>query len=258
MSQHGTERSAPALPTSPSALHSPLHSPETPLVHRRLLAVVLPQLLCELAKRQQTSTRTFEPLSKNEPKKPPIKTEPSQIKYRMDRKAEPPRAIVLVDALISDLDGRTELDAVNPAAHQLGLRPRQQLRHARTSVESLTVQPLLRSNVQAALAHLAEMLLRFGSPVSFRAPDTIWVDITGSSHLYANERELALELLAQIKSQGHAARVAIAPGPWLARAFAHHLQPDHPGILQVSEAQAAHYVGELPIIALAASVSTFW
>ncbi|MEY4547661.1 MAG: hypothetical protein RL685_3856 [Pseudomonadota bacterium] len=168
----------------------------------------------------------------------------------MDRKADPPRAIVLVDALTSELDSRAELDAVNPAAHQLGIRPRQLLSHARTSVESLAVQPLLRSDVQAALAHLTEMLLRFGSPVSFRAPDTIWVDITGSSHLYASERELALELLAQIKCQGHAARVAIAPGPWLARAFAHHLQPDHTGILQVSEAQAARYVGELPIIAL--------
>jgi protein ImuB len=216
--QLGIQNSTPVL----RALSPPPRTAQTALSPRRLLAVVLPQLLCELAQRQQTSPST--------------------------RGA--PRAIVLVDALSGELDGRAELDAVNPAAHQLGIRPRQLLRHARTSIECLMVQPLLRSEVQAALAHLAEMLLRFGSPVSFRAPDTIWVDITGSSHLFASEHELALELIAQIRSQGHAARVAIAPGPWLARAFAHHLQPDRTGILQVSERQSTRFVGDLPIIAL--------
>lgn len=209
---------------------------------RRLLAVVLPQLLCELALRPHAASR---------PSTPFVAADRALLKGKELRaRAELPRAIVLVDAVNGELDARAELDAVNSTAHQLGIRPHQMLAHARASVESLVVQPLLRSEVRGTLAHLSEVLLRFGSPVSFRAPGTIWVDITGSCHLHASEQELALEVLAQIRAMGHVARVAVAPGPWLARAFAQHLPPSELGTLHVTAARAARLVDELPIIAL--------
>jgi protein ImuB len=217
----GTKAASPPEQTSPST--------------RRLLAVFLPQLSCELAQRQHTSPQTRTPCVETDPRL---------------RSRDAPRAIVLIDTLSNELDGKTELNAVNFAAHQLGIRPHQMLAHARASVDGLVVQSLLRSEVRSALAHLAETLLRFGSPVSFRAPDTIWVDITGSSHLYGSEQELSLEVLAQVKSMGHAARVAVAPGPWLARAFAQHLPMGPMGTLHVSAGQAERRVSELPIMAL--------
>jgi protein ImuB len=207
---------------------------------QRILAVVLPHLLCELALQR-------------------LAVPPS-------RKHEPPRAIVLIDGALSsraantspamkaqgeaELEGKTELDAVNSVAHQLGIRPRQTIAQASACVESLIIQALPRARVFAALKHIAEVALRFGSPVSFQPPDTVWVDVSGSSHLFENERELALEVATQIKTLGHSARVVIADGPWLAQSFARHAQLEDAGILLVDPLHTARAVCQLPIMAL--------
>ena len=203
----------------------------------RILAVVLPHLLCELALQR--------PLAKS------------------PRKPELPRAIVLTDAadqrkagpmktelVTAELDAKTEIDAVNSLAHRLGIRPRQTVGQARASIESLVIHTLPRSRVYSALKHIAEVALRFGSPVSLQAPDTVWVDISGSIHLYESERELALELAAQIKALGHLSRVVVAQGPWLAQSFARYAQLDEAGILLVDQLHTARAVCELPILAL--------
>ena len=196
---------------------------------QRILAVVLPQLLCELALQRPLATS---------PRKPGL-----------------PRAIVLTDAAASgqsktELEAKTEIAAVNSVAHRLGIRPRQTIARASASVESLVIHTLPHSRVHSALKHIAEVALRFGSPVSFQEPDTVWVDISGSIHLYENERELALDLAAQIKALGHSPRVVVAQGPWLARAFARHAQLEETGILLVDQQHTARAVGELPILAL--------
>jgi protein ImuB len=203
----------------------------------RILAVVLPHLLCELALQR--------PLAKS------------------PRKPELPRAIVLTDAaeqmkagevktelVMAELEVKTEIDAVNSLAHRLGIRPRQTVGQARASIESLVIHALPRLRVYSALKHIAEVALRFGSPVSFQAPDTVWVDVSGSIHLFESERELALELAAEIKALGHLSRVAIAQGPWLAQSFARYAQLDETGILLVDQLHTARAVCELPILAL--------
>jgi protein ImuB len=206
---------------------------------QRILAVVLPHLLCELAlQRLATSSR----------------------------KHEPPRAIVLTDAALyphatkaphaaklqaeTELEAKTELDAVNSVAQQLGIRPRQTIAQASACVESLIIHALPRARVFSALKHIAEVALRFGSPVSFQAPDTVWVDVSGSSHLYESERELALEVSTQIRALGHSARVVIADGPWLAQSFARHAQLEDAGILLVDPIHMSRAVCQLPIMAL--------
>jgi protein ImuB len=113
---------------------------------------------------------------------------------------------------------------------------------------------LPRARVASALKNIAEVALGFGSPVSFQAPDTVWVDVSGSSHLYESERVLALELSAQIKLLGHSVRMAIAGGPWLAQSFARYSCLDSrledAEALLVDPLQTARLVGELPIISL--------
>lgn len=216
------------LAVSPLA-ESPLAVAPAPARKQRILAVVLPHLLCELALQHPPATS---------PRKPGL-----------------PRAIVLTDAVCSaqmntELEEKTEIDAVNSVAQRLGIRPRQTIARARASVESLVIHSLPRLRVHSALKHIAEVALRFGSPVSFQAPDTVWVDVSGSIHLYENERELALELAAQIKALGHSPRVVVADGPWLARAFARHAQLEDSGMLLVDRLHSARAVGELPILAL--------
>ena len=206
---------------------------------QRILAIVLPHFLCELALQRLAATSS--------------------------RKREPARAIVLTDAAPflqergleeralqgkTELEGKTELDAVNSVAHQLGIRPRQTIAQASACVENLVIHELPRSRVCSALKHIAEITLRFGSPVSFQAPDTVWVDVSGSIHLYENERELAREVATQIKALGHSARVVIANGPWLAQSFARHAQLEDAGILLVEPQHTDRAVCQLPIMAL--------
>ena len=205
---------------------------------RRILAVVLPHLHCELVQAEsalQELAVTSGPVISG-------------------RAAEPPRAVVLTDSppleQKTELESKTELDAVNASAYRLGIRPRQTIAQACAMVENLVIHALPRARLLCALKHIAEVALGFGAPVSFQAPDTVWVDISGSSHLYPNERELALELAAQIRVLGHAPRMAVADGPWLAQSFARHAQLEPPGILLVAAEDTEHAVNQLPIIAL--------
>jgi protein ImuB len=151
---------------------------------------------------------------------------------------------------MSAWDAKTQLDAVNSAARQRGVFPGQTIAHATVIVGNLCIQPLPRACVAAALKQIAEVALGFGSPVSFQAPDTVWVDISGSSHLFSGELELGLELRALIQALGYTARVAIAGGPWLAQSFARHSTFDALGILLADASHTARLVGDLPIFAL--------
>jgi protein ImuB len=147
-------------------------------------------------------------------------------------------------------DSKTQLDAVNSAARQRGVFPGQTIAQATAIVGNLCIQPLPRACVAAALKQVAEVALGFGSPVSFGAPDTVWVDVSGSSHLFNGELELGLELRALVQALGYTARVAIAGGPWLAQSFARHSTLDALGILLANASHTARLVGDLPIFAL--------
>lgn len=197
---------------------------------QRILAVIFPDLLSELVLQRLQLTKNV-PLTWT----------------------AAPHAIVVTDSISSERsaepESKTELDAVNLSAHRLGIRPHQTIAQARTIVENLRIYSLPSASVLTALQHITEMALAFGSPVSFQAPDTVWVDISGSSHLFGGESELAVELAERIRALGHSVRLAIAPGPWLARAFARHCFEES-GILQVDASHAERLVAELPIIAL--------
>jgi hypothetical protein len=200
---------------------------------RLILAVILPDLLNELA-----AQRAIESM------------------FPVQPRGFQPLAVILTDPGMPILDDKTQLDAVNSAAHKLGVCPRQTIAQATAIVGNLSLHSLPRACVSAALKQVAEVALGFGSPVSFQAPDTVWVDVTGSSHLFCGKRELALELVAHIQALGHRAQVALASGPWLAQSFARHSARDSiydagpAGVFIADTAHTLRDVGNLPIMAL--------
>ncbi len=228
----GAVGAAGPFPSSSEALGVPSARPAPE--ERRVMAIFLPDLLDELAVLRvprwgaQAATPGPEPA----------------------RARGAPRAVVLTEFQGQVLEPDARLDAVNGAARQRGVSPRQTIARATAIVESLVVLALPLACVTQALKRVAEAALSFGSPVAFRAPDTVWVDVSGTRHLFGGEHELGLALVAHVRAMGHSVRVASAPGPWLAQSFARHADFDATGLCLVEAASAARRAGLLPIGAL--------
>lgn len=236
---------------------------------RRVIAVVLPDLLNELALQRIMPPYRPNTQGKNTPSQTPSPRDGVSPRSRagarsplnkapLDRvpRDRVPRAVVLTDAETSAWDVKTQLDAVNSTARQLGVRPRQTIAQATAIVEGLTLHALPSSCVSAALKQVAEVALGFGSLVSFEAPDTVWVDVSGSAHLFESERALGLELVAHTRALGYRARVAVANGPWLAQSFARYSVFDETGLFLVNDVEVELQVANLPIVALPISRET--
>ncbi|MGH7108142.1 MAG: hypothetical protein ACREFT_16725, partial [Acetobacteraceae bacterium] len=73
---------------------------------------------------------------------------------------------------------------------------------------------------EAALRAIAIWCLRYAPLVALDPPDGIWIDITGSAHLFGGESALLAALRARLEAAGLAARVAIADTPGAAHALA--------------------------------------
>jgi protein ImuB len=118
------------------------------------------------------------------------------------------------------------------------------------------VREVTEKELGLALGSVAETALGFGATVAIEAPDTVWVDVTGSQHLFGGEVALAAELASRVRALGHVARVALASGPNVARAFARWTRPEldeghgERGIWVVPEARTREALSGLPVAAL--------
>jgi protein ImuB len=198
-------------------------SPET--ASRRIAALVLPSLLVEVVERS-TPERTGNAFG-----------------------------VVVVDERVpadEPLRPTIKLDAVSPAARRYGVRPGQTIAEAGAFIAGFEVRRLPTSALTQALATVAEVALAFGATVALGSPDTVWVDITGSSHLFGGEAPLAEELATRVRALGHAVRLAVAPGPALAGAFARWSPPQRDGkdLFLVPSERTEGAVRELPIVSL--------
>jgi protein ImuB len=175
-------------------------------VERRIAAVVLPELLCEIA------------------------AAPVLVPSAQRRQA--PLGVVIVDPVAAHADDEsvdsgevpqgtqsTELkasallDAVDEQARRYGVREGQSIAEACALVSDLMVRVVSRDQVNLALGRIAELGLAFGPTVSIEAPDTVWIDVSGVAHLCGGEQALAAELASRVRALGHVARVAVASGP---------------------------------------------
>jgi protein ImuB len=183
------------------------------------VALVLPDLLCELVKAELKIAAC---------------PEVSSVKRSKCRRSTP-FGVVLIEKrnpeVGAELLATTRLDAVNVTAFELGIRAGQTLAEASTMAAGWAAYPLTRAQLRAALSRIAEVALAFGTPVSIEAPelfvcrtgyvpDTVWLDITGSAHLFGGEASLLAELESAVRSLGHVVRTAVSHGPWLAQALA--------------------------------------
>ncbi|HEX5101359.1 MAG TPA: DNA polymerase Y family protein [Polyangiaceae bacterium] len=203
-------------------------SESSPEASRRIVALVLPELLLEVA------VTTAAP--RNRGPWGVVLLEPGEV----------------TEPLEDPLKPTARLTAVSVSARRCGVREGQTIAEARALVAGFEAMRLHPALVERALAVVAEVALGFGATVSLRVPDTVWVDVSGSAHLFGGETTLAEELVERVRGLGHAVRAAVAPGPELGRAVARWAPPDHrgKGVHTVPAEGASRAVQALPIVAL--------
>ena len=225
---------------APSAASASFSAP----VSRRVLALLLPELLCELAEK-----RLLWGLQR--------------------RKTKPPLGVVLVASSEKksgtepekQIDATAKLSAVNESARRYGVREGQSIAEACALVSSLVVREVTQAEVLETLNSIAEVGLSLGATVAVEAPDTVCVDITGSAHLQGGELALACEFANRVRGMGHSVRVAISDGPRLARAFARWFlpqaaDPEDRGVCVVPSGHTVAAFAGLPISALPIDADT--
>jgi protein ImuB len=233
-----------------------VHAMSGSSLERRVVAIVLPELLCELA-----GAALHGPMPDRSAAKAEVACKQETRKSSVKRMR--PLGVVLNDAdghARSNPDPAEEkpigatalLTAVNAAACHFGVREGQSIAEACALVANLVVRELGRGQVLEELGRVAEMALGFGATAAIEAPDTVWLDVTGSAHLSGGEAALAAELCSRVRGMGHAARVAIADGPFLARAFArwgNTALGSREGLV-IPHDQTVNALAKLPVVAL--------
>ncbi len=247
---------------------------------RRIVAVVLSQLLYELAReqRQLSARQGAHPISKGTPvavvlaegvsketaltEGAPKTAHENAISKLGDAARAPFSEHALENAEHSanedaepcerGIEPSSLISAVNDAAHGYGVRAGQTVAEARAWVAHLQVLSVSSQAVRQALQRVAESLLSFSPTVSIGYPDTIWLDITGTAHLFDGEPALLRELTSRLSNLGHFCRLAIARGPVLARAFAQWMGRGRSDVI-IDDDMTKERASELPIVALPVS-----
>jgi protein ImuB len=192
---------------------------------RRVASIFLPELFCELAT--------------------------AGAKERIER----PFGVIFAESALSaavPAPATERLVAVGPVARRYGVLEGQSIAEAGALVSRLEIHRVTEVGIDQALAAVADVAFGFGATVSVRSPDTVFVELGGSAHLFGGEEALGEELVSRVRTLGHGVRVAIADGPELARAFARWGAPARRGnaVRVVSSERTAEEVKELPVVAL--------
>ncbi|MDO7841594.1 DUF6504 family protein [Sphingomonas immobilis] len=135
---------------------------------------------------------------------------PSTIRYA---DGPPPRAGEEYPPFVTSLkDGsRLIIGAACPAAQALGLVPAMPITQARALVPGLDIRPADREGDQTDLTRLAITAARRWAPiVAFSGPDGLFLDVTGTAHLFGGEARMARRIVRLMARLGFTARVAVA------------------------------------------------
>ena len=213
---------------------------------RRVVAVVLPDLLCEIANAALTVPAKLVPPSPSAhgDRGPRCPLPFSWKTWRLQNDEHSDERALEVS------DPRATIAAVNDTAKRFGVRVGQTVIEAQALLAHLVVRKVTREQVRERLGEIAEVALSFGPTVAVESPDTVWVDVTGAVHLAGGESALALDLVARVRALGHAAKVAVSGGPRLAQAFARWGRVNREGSLVVPPEETVRTVATLPVQAL--------
>jgi protein ImuB len=109
------------------------------------------------------------------------------------------------------LGNQNVLAAICPEARALGLAPGMPLTKARILVSGLDVRAADLEGDAAWLRRLALFAARRWTPrAGFSGPDGLWLDLSGTAHLFGGEQAMGERILAFLKRLGFAARIAVA------------------------------------------------
>lgn len=143
---------------------------------------------------------------------------------------------------------RDIITAACPVALELGLRPDMVAAHARALVADLDVKDADPAADRALLDRLALHAARHWTPTaSVSGENGLWLDLTGTSHLFGGEECFCRRLLAFLKRLGLTARIAIAATPGAAHALARFGDSN---MMLLEPGQEAQALADLPLGAL--------
>jgi protein ImuB len=122
------------------------------------------------------------------------------------------------------------------------------LAQARAQVRGLDIRPADPEGDQAALRRLAVLAARRWSPiVAIEGADTLFLDLTGTAHLFGGETRMAEHVVRLLARAGFAARIAVSDTPGAAWALARHSPA---GVRICAPAGQAEALAPLPVQAL--------
>ena len=145
---------------------------------------------------------------------------------------------------------RVEIAAACPQARAIGLFPGMALSQARAQVRGLDIRPADPESDLAALRALAVAFARRWSPVvAIEGADALFLDLTGTAHLFGGEERMARHLIRLVARLGFSARIAIADTPGAAHALACHACEDR-AVLCCPPGRGAEAIAALPVQSL--------
>jgi len=113
--------------------------------------------------------------------------------------------------LIETVGQREIVTAACPAARELGLTPGMAAAQARALIPGLDVLPAQPEQDRAWLDRLALHAVRGWTPTAAVSdPQGLWLDLTGTTHLFGGEERFCERLVAFCRRLGFTARIAVA------------------------------------------------
>lgn len=150
--------------------------------------------------------------------------------------------------LIERVGQKDVLTAACPAALELGLRPGMAAAYARALVADLDVRDAEPDKDRAWLDRLTLHAVGHWTPsASVAGPDGLWLDLTGTTHLFGGEPHFCRRLLRFLQRVGFTASIAIAGTPGAAHALARYGGEPASILPSGTETEA---LAELPLAAL--------
>ncbi len=150
--------------------------------------------------------------------------------------------------LITRSGQRDIVTAACPHALELGLRPGMAAAHARALVRDLEVRDAQPEQDHAWLERLALHAVAHWTPTAcVCGPDGLWLDLTGTTHLFGGEARFCRRLLRFLERLGFTASIAIAGTPGAAHALARYRSE---AIILLPEGTETQAIADLPLAAL--------
>jgi protein ImuB len=161
----------------------------------------------------------------------------------------PPPSIWARPTILIERIGQKEVvTATCPAARELGLRPGMVAAHARALVPDLDVRDADPDGDWALLDRLALHAVCHWTPIASVAdPDGLWLDLSGTTHLFGGEERFCRRLLRFLRRIGFTATIAIAGTPGAAHALARYGRGAITILPSGAETEA---IADLPLAAL--------